>query len=1054
MLRGKKLRRFTFVLSVFYLAVPWILSGQTSPDIIWKRQVNVDRVNSVIFTPNGETLISGGSDRLINLWRVSDGTLLQTLNTNAAFVHESSIESLSITPDGSLLASCSYRLIQLWSLPSGNVRRLTGHIDWVVGVAFSPNGNILASASFDTTTKIWRASDGALLQTIPGTAQQRCVAFSPDGTLLAVAGGDNNIRVFRTSDWTLVRTLIGHAQDVYAIAFSPDGNNIASGGYDKTVKLWSVATGALRFTFSGNGGNVYGVAFTPDSSKLAYTDGEGNTIKIYRTTDGALARTFTQEVNAVQTLAFSKDGLLGYGRIDTMVVLARIATTPVARITSPVGGTTFYSPADITISASPSKSDGSITKMEFFQNGLKLGEDITAPFSFDWPAVAPGSYTLTVVDTDDLGATTRSSPVTITVIDPTAPSVSITSPNSGTTFNTPASVTITASAAATAGVVSVQFFQNGISLGQDTNAPFLIEWSSVPTGNYSLTAIVTDTNGITATSAAINIYVGIAPPETTKPQVTIQSPGAGATLTSPSITIKGTSSDNVAVAQVLYSLNSSAFLAAYGTENWEANVTLLSGENVVQVKSVDTSGNESVIVSRSFTYVNSSALSLQIVGNGRVTPLQDGQILEVGKTYSVKAVPGADYVFNGWTGSVTNSNATLSFVMSAGINLTANFVPNPFAVTKGTYYGLIQSVSPSHQRTGFLRIVTTRTGSFSGKVSIGGQTYSVRGKFNGDGSFSATHPELDINLRLQLHLTDNSDQITGAFYSSSFTSSLVGNRTIYHSKTNPAPTAGKYTVVIPPDASRASSPQGSSFAVLKVDASGAIRVAGSLADGTPFTQSAAISKTSTWPFYVLAYAKGGSISGVVTFRDQTGVSDLDGIVNWFRPSQPGATFFENGFVTQTTLIGSGYGASPGSPVLEVSDGEENVVINLGDGDLTTELQQPARLGTANKLVVPPSSENLRASISTSSGALKGSFIHPVTGRTTKHRGVIFQKQNLAEGYFLGAEQSGFVSVVPIDQAASKAVETAVLEPLPIETTTTTNSLTSTVGTTPKKRKRH
>jgi hypothetical protein len=337
---------------------------------------------------------------------------------------------------------------------------------------------------------------------------------------------------------------------------------------------------------------------------------------------------------------------------------------------------------------------------------------------------------------------------------------------------------------------------------------------------------------------------------------------------------------------------------------------------------------------------------------------------------------------------------------------------------------------------------------------MGGQTYSVRGKFNGDGTFSATHSELGITLRLQLNFTNYSDQITGALYTSSFTSSLLGNRAIYNSKTNPAPTAGKYTVLIPANALRASSPQGSGFAILKVDTSGVARVAGSLADGTPFTQSAAISKTSTWPFYVLAYSKAGSISGMLTFRNQIGVSDLDGTVNWFRPAQPGAAFFENGFVTQTTMIGSGYGASPGSPVLEVSDAEENVVINLGDGDLESELQQPATLGTANKLVVPPSSENLRAAISTISGALKGSFIHPVTGRITRHRGVIFQKQNLAEGYFLGAEQSGFVSIIPTDQAASKAVETAVPETPPTETITPTDPVTSTEDPSPKKGKGH
>ncbi|MEO7678049.1 MAG: Ig-like domain-containing protein, partial [Verrucomicrobiota bacterium] len=602
-----KLLRAFFTVGFITLAFPSSLLAQGSPDIIWKRQVNVDRVNSVIFSSSGDTLVSGGSDRLINVWRVSDGTLLQTLNTNAAFVHASAIESLSLNRDGNLLASCSYKLIQLWKLPSGAMQKLLGHTDWVVGVAFSPDGTLLASASFDTTVRIWRASDGALLRTIPGVAQQRCVAFSPDGSLLAIGGGDKSIRLFRTSDWTLVQTLSGHTADVFVVAFSPDGTTVASGGYDNTAKIWNVADGSLKFTFSGNGGTVYGLAYTPDGTKLAYTDGEGNTIKVYRTADGALLRTFTVEVDAVQTVAFSAAGLIGYGRIDETVVLSRIDTAAAARISSPAPGTTFNSPATISIVASPSKAASSIASMEFFQNGIKIGQDLTSPFSFNWTGVAAGSYALTATETDNNGVSTTSPAVTVTVIGPTnqLPSISITGPSAGSVFGAPAHVTITASAAAPSGIANVEFFQDGISLGQDTRAPFNILWSSVPAGNYSLTAIVTDKNGAIATASPINITVGNGASETVKPTVVITTPPAGARLGTPDTILKGTASDDTAVAVVLYSLNGTSFRSAEGTTSWEASIALLPGENIVQVKSVDSSGNESEVLSRTITYIAS-----------------------------------------------------------------------------------------------------------------------------------------------------------------------------------------------------------------------------------------------------------------------------------------------------------------------------------------------------------------------------------------------------------------------------------------------------------------
>src|SRR5688572_26191558 len=103
-----------FVAMALSFIATWFLShlsqAQESPEILWKRSINSDRINAVTFSWDGELLISGGSDRLINIWRVSDGTMLKVLNSNAPAVHESAIESLSITRDGTRLASASHRL--------------------------------------------------------------------------------------------------------------------------------------------------------------------------------------------------------------------------------------------------------------------------------------------------------------------------------------------------------------------------------------------------------------------------------------------------------------------------------------------------------------------------------------------------------------------------------------------------------------------------------------------------------------------------------------------------------------------------------------------------------------------------------------------------------------------------------------------------------------------------------------------------------------------------------------------------------------------------------
>ena len=164
--------------------------AQTSPEIIWQRQENSDRINSVTFSSDGNTFITGSSDRLINFWNTADGTLLRVLNSNAPPVHESSIESVAITSDGTRLATASYRVAKLWRLPAGTSQNLA-HSDWVVGVAFSPSGALLATASFDRSIRVWRSSDGAAVRSFPNqNGQMRTVAFSPDGNYLAAAGGE------------------------------------------------------------------------------------------------------------------------------------------------------------------------------------------------------------------------------------------------------------------------------------------------------------------------------------------------------------------------------------------------------------------------------------------------------------------------------------------------------------------------------------------------------------------------------------------------------------------------------------------------------------------------------------------------------------------------------------------------------------------------------------------------------------------------------------------------------------------------------------------------
>ena len=140
---------------------------------------------------------------------------------------------------------------------------------------------------------------------------------------------------------------------------------------------------------------------------------------------------------------------------------------PTVSISSPANGATFTAPADITINASASDSDGTVAKVEFFRGTTKLGEDSSSPFSFLWSNANAGSYNLTARATDDDGESTTSSVVAITVDAPNgAPTVSISSPANGATFTAPADITINASASDSDGTVAkVEFFRGYYQAG-------------------------------------------------------------------------------------------------------------------------------------------------------------------------------------------------------------------------------------------------------------------------------------------------------------------------------------------------------------------------------------------------------------------------------------------------------------------------------------------------------------------------------------------------------------------------------------------------------------
>jgi len=153
---------------------------------------------------------------------------------------------------------------------------LKGHTSLVYSVAFSPDGKVLATGSFDNTAKLWDFASRKELRTLKGhTAPVYCVAWSPDGKLLATASQDKTIRLWDPADGKTLRELKGHGDIVDAVAFSPDGKLLASSSADKSVRLWNPADGKEIKNLGAHKESAYSVAFSPNGQFLASCGNDG-----------------------------------------------------------------------------------------------------------------------------------------------------------------------------------------------------------------------------------------------------------------------------------------------------------------------------------------------------------------------------------------------------------------------------------------------------------------------------------------------------------------------------------------------------------------------------------------------------------------------------------------------------------------------------------------------------------------------------------------------------------------------------------------------------------
>jgi WD40 repeat protein len=188
-------------------------------------QADLDVVHDLAFSPNGRILARGGSDRLLRLWDMTQSHYPELVEARRLVQDESEedIFAAVFSPDGSTVACSGNHLIHLVDVANGAaLRLLRGHTNWILSVAFSPDGETLASSSADCTICLWKVTSG-----------------------------------------TLYAVLRGHRETVYKVAFTLDGTTVVSSSFDGTLKFWDTQTGecinTLRVDGPYAGMNITGI---------------------------------------------------------------------------------------------------------------------------------------------------------------------------------------------------------------------------------------------------------------------------------------------------------------------------------------------------------------------------------------------------------------------------------------------------------------------------------------------------------------------------------------------------------------------------------------------------------------------------------------------------------------------------------------------------------------------------------------------------------------------------------------------------------------------------
>ena len=404
-------------------------------------------------------------------------------------------------------------------------------------------------------------------------------------------------------------------------AVAKDNSGVITTSAPASITVAASAAPTVSLTNPGSGSS-----YTIGSSltlTAAASDSDGTITQVSFYVNGALLSTDTTApyTSSIWTPASSGNYTLtaqaadNSGNVTTstaVTVTIGSNAAPTVSITSPASGLNYSLGNNVLIGAVASDTDGFIASVQFFANGQLIGAKTAAPYTVSWKPASAGTFALTAVATDNIGSSTTSTAVSVTVTSAIAPSVSLTNPASGASYGVGTSIPLNAAVTGGNGpTAQVEFFINGASLSIDSSAPYNTVWTPASAGTYSLIAVATDNAGVSGTSTAINVTVT----SNGAPAVRLISPGTNLVVgLGTTVNLSAAASDaDGSIASVRFLSNGTALALVTSSPYRTTYTPSAAGIYTIVAQATDNSGNVADSVAQTLTVLGGNAPVVSLV---------------------------------------------------------------------------------------------------------------------------------------------------------------------------------------------------------------------------------------------------------------------------------------------------------------------------------------------------------------------------------------------------------------------------------------------------------